>query len=165
MAKTEYTERDVEAAFALLIGLYQHSRKGPKLVLLSNDTDPTETEAREALGRVLISIAEGLKFKDSRGFLLGIMAEVFAPHAVAQGFHSSPMKIHLKRRSNNARSTPHRDSLIVEEVRSRMAKGETYNKATADVAEAFGYKDPRRVQELYGREKRLWNLWQSRVRR
>ena len=53
MEKADEVERDFTAAIALLCGLYEAGPKGLKYVALSSKTEPTETEAREALSRIL----------------------------------------------------------------------------------------------------------------
>jgi len=114
MENADEVERDFTAAIALLCGLYEAGPKGLKYVALSSKTEPTETEAREALSRILLSISRNFPaIGEKSEIILSILAEVFAPHAFRPGCRSSPLKAVLQWSGHNARSSPYRDYVII----------------------------------------------------
>jgi hypothetical protein len=151
-----WLERDIELAFALLEGAPQLDRRGlPKFARLTAATKPTEREAREALTRVLLSMADD--YKDERKDILIELASAFSnrvrlPTPVVP---PSPFQLIIKR-SNQGAAEPWRDFTIAWEVKSLRDRGLSYDDAAAKVAEKFKFKDPRRVKTIYAR-------WQQRM--
>jgi len=141
---TDDIEREVELALALLMGRPMHDGKGLlKTEYLSRYTSPTENEARNALGALLVRISKGPLADERLQEVLAALALAFCAEPLG------PLKVMLKRRSkgHSDRSRDYAIAYHVQWLRNRRVKG-----ATARVAEVLGL-DERHIKRIYARHK------------
>jgi hypothetical protein len=137
-----------------LEGAPEFDRRGlPKFVRLSANTKPTEKEAREALTRVLVLMAED--YKDGRRDVLVALASAFSSHVrlPLPIVPPSPFQLIIKRHDQGG-SEPWRDFVIAREMQNLRDRNVSYDDAAAEVAKRFKFKDVRHVKAIYGRWRR-----------
>jgi hypothetical protein len=152
-------EGDIELALALLEGAPRFDRRGlPKFVPLSATTKPTEREARAALCRVLLSIADDYPKEDKRSKLFAPLISLFSPpiRMPPSIVRPSPFKATLKR-YNQGHDEPWRDFVIAREVHNLSSQlgPRGKNKAISEAAKKFGL-DERHIKKICARWQTRW---------
>jgi len=140
-----------ELALALLNGVHLQDRNGlPKLVPLSSDTEPTETQGRVALSALLLSMADDYPVKDNRHGVLVSLASTFVPRVSVS--RPSPFKAILKRHSQG-HSDAYRDFVIAREVCNLRRAGDSYDGAISKTAKKLD-REERHIKKIYARWRR-----------
>jgi hypothetical protein len=143
----------VDHAMAWLVGRRVWDKNGlPKTEHLSQQTEPSESEARWALVTLLVRIRKGLT--DER--LQAVVAALTLTFADNKNMRKErqqqfPLKLVPKRRGTG-HADPARDSYIAALVRGLRDSGDTREVAIGRVADMCGL-DCRTIEKIYDRRK------------
>jgi hypothetical protein len=141
----EAYELDVETALKLLSGIWQRGKNGRYSVhFCSATTKPTEQEARAALSRVLLN-------GDVPILLRAMLAILFTPELFGSTRNFVQRKVIFKR-LNRGHSNVMADMIVAALVQHLRNIGYSYEKATDEVANAYGLEQ-RHIKKIYSKHK------------
>jgi hypothetical protein len=131
----------VSLAMDLLSGLRHKVNGLSEFTFLSGNTKPTESEAREALARVLLR-------GDVPEVILWALAAVFDPNCLSPLSYWNQQRVVLKR-LNQGHSNPTRDYEIADWVDELRRDGLSYDEAAEKVAETAQISQDH-IKKIYG---------------
>jgi hypothetical protein len=141
----EAYDEDVRLAVALLCGIQRWDGRLSSLSkteFLTRNTNPTETEARAALSRVLLT-------ERAPPIVLHALAAVFAPNGQSPLCRSNRQKVVLQK-INQGHSNPHRDWQIAFWVDALRRDGLSYDDAIDKVATS-AKRSLDQIKKIYGK--------------